>query len=48
LKKIADLRVRKLFDSGLEKSLKLNFGNLDEFKKFYVNLADPSSNSLDF
>ena len=48
LKKIADLRVRKLFDSGLEKSLKLNFGNLDEFKKFYVNLADPSSKSLDF
>ena len=40
LDKVADIRLRMLFEEWLNEIIKLNWWNVDEFKKFYKNLAD--------
>ena len=40
LDKVADIRLRMLFDSWLNDAIKLDFWNVNEFKHFYKELAD--------
>lgn len=46
---VADIRFKKLFDKWINEYIKLNYGNLDDFKKFYKDLADvdPANPTLD-
>lgn len=46
LDKVADLRLKMLFDNGVSDALKLNFGNLDQFSDFYKWLAKRSINQI--
>ena len=43
---VADMRLRKLFDSRMSETLKLNFGNLNQFSTFYKWLAKKSVNTI--
>ena len=47
LKKVVDIRVKSLFDTGLNESLKISFGNINDFLKFYKDLADPSIDNIE-
>ena len=40
--KIVDIRLKMLFDSWLNNVIKIDWWNIDEFSKFYKELADPS------
>lgn len=42
LDKVADIRLKMLFDNWTNEVLKINFWNLDGFEKFYKDLADPT------
>ena len=44
--KVIDSRVRMLFDNWINEIIKVNFGNLDEFKNFCKDLADPTKNNI--
>lgn len=46
LEKVADIRLKMLFDKWINEFIKLNFWNVDEFKNFYKNLADPSKKNM--
>ena len=46
LDKITNIRLRMLFDSGMSETLKLNFGNLNQFSAFYKGLAKSNINSI--
>jgi hypothetical protein len=46
LDKITDIRLRMLFDNGMSETLKLNFGNLNQFSSFYKGLAKSNINSI--
>ena len=39
---VANIRLKMLFNNWLNDALKVNFGNLNAFKSFYKNLADPT------
>lgn len=42
LSKVADIRLKMLFDNWINEALNINFWNLDSFEHFYKNLADPT------
>ena len=44
--KVVDSRVKMLFDNWINDIIKVNFGNLDEFKTFCKDLADPTKSSI--
>ena len=46
LEKIADIRVRMLYDSEMRDVLKLNDWNFDDFSDFYKKLANPDEESI--
>ena len=47
LKTVADIRLKILFDNSLNESLKISFGNINDFLKFYKDLADPSIDNIE-
>ncbi len=46
LGKVADIRLKKLFDNWMNEFIKLNRWNVDAFRHFYKNLADPSKKNI--
>ena len=44
--KVVDTRLKMLFDGWVNDVLKLNFWNIDEFKVFCKNLADPTKRNI--
>jgi hypothetical protein len=41
LDKVANLRLKALFENDLNKTLELTIWDIDEFENFYKKLADP-------
>ncbi len=46
LDRVADIRLKMLFDKWLNEYIKINRWNIDEFKNFYKNLADPTKRNI--
>ena len=44
--KVVDIRLKMLFDSWLKDVIKVDFWNLDEFKAFCKDLADPTKTNI--
>ena len=44
---VVDTRLKMLFDNWINEVIKLNWWNLDEFKVFCKDLADPTKTSID-
>ena len=44
--KVVDIRLKMLFDSWLKDVIKVDFWNLDEFKTFCKDLADPTKTNI--
>ena len=44
---VVDTRLKMLFDNWINEIIKLNWWNLDEFKAFCKDLADPTKNTID-
>ncbi len=44
--KVVETRLKMLFDSWINEAIKLNFWNLDEFRSFCKNLADPTKRNI--
>jgi hypothetical protein len=46
LDKIADIRLKMLFDRWMNEFIQINWWDVDEFKHFYKNLADPTKKNI--
>ena len=46
LDKVADIRLKMLFDRWMNEFIQINWWDVDEFKHFYKNLADPTKKNV--